>query len=45
MPDVRESGIKKGWAIFWIIVLILLFLGTVFAFREGIISADGIFHP
>ena len=45
MTDVRSSGIKPGCAIFWIILFILLFIGTVIAFREGIIGPDGIFHP
>lgn len=45
MSEVRQSGIKKGWAIFWIVIIILLFLGTILAFKYGIIGADEIFHP
>ena len=45
MTEVRESGIKKGWAIFWIIVIVLFFVLGVIAYREGIIGSDEIFHP
>ena len=45
MADVRPSGIKKGWAIFWIVLFILLFIGTVIAFKMGLIGSDEIFHP
>ena len=45
MAEVRKSGIKKGWAFFWIVLFIALFILTVIAYREGIISSEGIFHP
>jgi hypothetical protein len=45
MTEVRESGIKKGCAVFWIVLFILLFVGTVLAVRFGIINPDAIFHP
>lgn len=45
MTEVRSSGIRPGCAIFWIVLFILLFIGTVICLREGIIDPDGIFHP
>ena len=43
--NVRSNSIGKVWAVFWILVLIGLFVLGVFAFREGIIDFDEIFHP
>jgi len=45
MTEVRQSGIKKRWGCFWIILFILLFLGTIIAVKMGIINPTEIFHP
>lgn len=45
MTDVRSSGTNKGCAIFWIVLFIILLIGTVVAVKMGIINPGEIFQP